>query len=97
MTIARQLAGGIVALLLGTAPCLAQQAIKIGLVLPLSGPFTPTGKQLAAGARLYMEQKGHTVRRGSGGGAVQLITIEPESGVLLGGSDPRAGGMALGY
>ena len=30
-------------------------------MLPLSGPFTPTGKQLAAGARLYMQQNGDTV------------------------------------
>jgi branched-chain amino acid transport system substrate-binding protein len=75
MTIARQLAGGIVALLLGTAPCLAQQAIKIGLVLPLSGPFTPTGKQLAAGARLYMQQNGDTVA----GRKIELI-VKDDSG-----------------
>jgi branched-chain amino acid transport system substrate-binding protein len=61
MTIARQLLGGIAAVLLGIAPCFAQQTIKIGLVVPLSGPFTPTGKQLAAGARLYMQQHGDTV------------------------------------
>jgi branched-chain amino acid transport system substrate-binding protein len=61
MTIARLLIGGLAALLLGTAPGLAQQTIKIGLLVPLSGPFTPTGKQLAAGARLYMQQNGDTV------------------------------------
>jgi gamma-glutamyltranspeptidase/glutathione hydrolase len=44
-----------------------------------------------------LEGKGHTVQRGGGGGAVQLIGIDRDSGVLLGGSDPRAGGMALGY
>lgn len=61
MTIARQLIGGLAALLLGVTPGLAQQTIKIGLVLPLSGPFMPTGKQLAAGARLYMQQNGDMV------------------------------------
>lgn len=61
MTIARQLIGGLAAVLLGIAPSFAQQTIKIGLVLPLSGPFTPTGKQLAAGARLYMQQNGDMV------------------------------------
>ena len=35
--------------------------MKIGLLVPLTGPFTPTGKQLTAGARLYMQQNGDTV------------------------------------
>ena len=61
MTIARRFVLGLVALLLGAVPCFAQQTVKIGLVLPLSGPFTPTGKQLAAGARLYMQQNGDMV------------------------------------
>jgi branched-chain amino acid transport system substrate-binding protein len=61
MTIVRQLAVGLAALLLGIAPGFAQQTVKIGLLVPLSGPFTPTGKQLAAGARLYMQQNGDTV------------------------------------
>jgi branched-chain amino acid transport system substrate-binding protein len=75
MTIARQLVGGFAALMLGIAPCLAQQPIKIGLVLPLSGPFTPTGKQLAAGARLYMQQNGDTVA----GKKIELI-IKDDTG-----------------
>jgi branched-chain amino acid transport system substrate-binding protein len=61
MTITRLFAGGLVVMLLGIPPGFAQQTVKIGLVLPLSGPFTPTGKQLAAGARLYMQQNGDTV------------------------------------
>ena len=61
MTIARLLVGGLAALLLGVAPGFAQQTVKIGFLVPLSGPFTPTGKQLAAGARLYMQQNGDTV------------------------------------
>jgi gamma-glutamyltranspeptidase/glutathione hydrolase len=32
-----------------------------------------------------------------GGGGVQLIEINRQSGVLLGGSDPRIGGIALGF
>jgi len=31
------------------------------------------------------------------GGAVQMIVRDPGSGILLGGSDPRAEGVALGY
>ncbi len=33
----------------------------------------------------------------SGGGAVQLIQLDRERGVLRGASDPRPGGMALGF
>jgi branched-chain amino acid transport system substrate-binding protein len=39
----------------------AQEAVKVGLILPMTGPFTNTGKQVAAGARLYMEQHGGAV------------------------------------
>jgi branched-chain amino acid transport system substrate-binding protein len=42
-------------------PAAAQETVKIGLILPLSGPFTSTGKQIEAAARLYMQQKGATV------------------------------------
>ena len=39
----------------------AQQPVKVGLLLPLTGPFTPTGRQIEAGARLYIQQHGDTV------------------------------------
>ena len=34
---------------------------KIGLILPMSGPFASTGKQLESAANLYMAQNGDTV------------------------------------
>ena len=34
---------------------------KVGLLAPLSGPFTSTGRQMEAGARLYMALNGITV------------------------------------
>jgi branched-chain amino acid transport system substrate-binding protein len=37
------------------------QTVKVGLILPMTGPFTSTGKQLVAGARLYMQLKGDNV------------------------------------
>ena len=46
-----------------------------------------------------LEQRGHRVCAmgdWGGGGAVQLI-MRDENGTLLGGSDPRAGGVALGF
>jgi branched-chain amino acid transport system substrate-binding protein len=45
----------------GTPPAWAQDVVKIGLIVPLTGPFTSTGKQLVAGARLYMQLHGDVV------------------------------------
>jgi branched-chain amino acid transport system substrate-binding protein len=42
-------------------PSLAQDSVKIGMLAPMTGPFASTGKQLAAGARLYMQLKGDVV------------------------------------
>src|SRR5262245_57943213 len=39
----------------------AQDRVKIGLILPMTGPFTSTGKQIDAAVRLYMQQNGQTV------------------------------------
>ena len=60
MIAVRHVAAGLIAALLAT-PSVAQQTVKIGLLVPLTGPFTPTGKQLTAGAKLYMQQHGDTV------------------------------------
>jgi len=49
---------------------------KIGLLLPLTGPFASTGKQLENAARLYIAQNGDTV----GGKKVQLI-VKDDTGV----------------
>jgi len=58
------------ALAAGAGSVLAQDGtFKIGLVVPLTGPFASTGKQLEAAARLYMAQNGNAV----GGRRVELI------------------------
>jgi branched-chain amino acid transport system substrate-binding protein len=44
-----------------SSPAHAQNAVKIGMLAPMTGPFTSTGKQLVAGARLYMQFNGETV------------------------------------
>src|SRR5438067_7607137 len=40
---------------------LAQDAVKVGLILPMTGQQTSTGKQIDAAVRLYMQQNGSTV------------------------------------
>ncbi|MFZ3005048.1 MAG: gamma-glutamyltransferase, partial [Phenylobacterium sp.] len=47
-----------------------------------------------------LEARGHSLRRfgaWGGGGAAQAIARDPVTGVLAGGSDPRAEGLALGF
>src|ERR1700690_2873582 len=62
MRILRSVAAVLVALVCAwAAPSLAQDVVKVGLLVPLTGPFTPTGKQLVAGAKLYMQIKGNVV------------------------------------
>jgi branched-chain amino acid transport system substrate-binding protein len=39
----------------------AQDTVKIGLILPMTGPFASTGRQIDAAVKLYMEQNGSTV------------------------------------
>jgi branched-chain amino acid transport system substrate-binding protein len=61
MTIARCVAGLIAAAVTIATPCFAEDVVKIGLIVPMTGPFTATGKQLVAGAKLYMQIKGDIV------------------------------------
>jgi branched-chain amino acid transport system substrate-binding protein len=56
---ARSAAGLIAALTIGTAA--AQEVVKIGLTMPMTGGFTAVGKQAVAGARLYVQQHGDQV------------------------------------
>lgn len=39
----------------------AEEAVKIGLILPITGPFASTGRQVQAGVRAYMALNGDTV------------------------------------
>jgi len=42
-------------------PGFAADPVRVGLVLPLSGPFASTGRQVEAAVRLYMQRNGDTV------------------------------------
>jgi len=64
---------GVLGAYAGTAA--AQEKFKIGLILPMTGPFASTGKQIEAAARLYIAQNGDTV----GGKKVELIVKDDTS------------------
>src|SRR5450432_3759325 len=40
---------------------LAQETVKVGLILPMTGPFASTGRQVYGAVKLYMQQNGTTV------------------------------------
>jgi branched-chain amino acid transport system substrate-binding protein len=42
-------------------PAAAQEPIKVGLILPMTGPFASTGRQVDAAVKLYLAQNGATV------------------------------------
>src|SRR2546428_11718120 len=54
-------AAGSVAAMLAFAPAHAQETVKIGLILPMTGGQASTGKQIDNAVKLYMQQNGDTV------------------------------------
>src|SRR5215467_2802087 len=55
----RLIAGAFIALT--SVNAVAEETVKVGLILPMTGPFTSTGKQVEAGARFYMQQNGASI------------------------------------
>jgi len=73
----RVLQGIVAAAAVLTAPAFAAEApLKIGLILPLTGPFASTGKQIEAACRLYIAKNGDTVA----GRKVELI-VKDDTGL----------------
>lgn len=70
----------------GEAPRARYDPLGIGLE---AGITTSTTKKL--------QRRGHRVIDGLGFGGYQAALIDPETGVLMGGSDPRKDGLALGW
>jgi branched-chain amino acid transport system substrate-binding protein len=67
----------VTALALNTGLALAQaKPFKVGLLLPMTGPFASTGRQIDNGVKLYMQQFGDTVA----GRKVQII-LKDDTGV----------------
>ena len=55
---------------------MAQDVVKIGMILPMTGPFASTGRQIEAAAKLYMQQNGSTVA----GKKIELI-VKDDAGI----------------
>ena len=84
----RNLNKSIVVAALGLATAWAAQAadLKIGLVLPMTGPFAAYGKQIQNGIKLYLAQNGDTIA----GRKVQIILKDDAPGTAGDVSKRRA-------
>jgi branched-chain amino acid transport system substrate-binding protein len=69
---------GIAVAMFGSAA--AQNTVKIGMVMPLTGTLANAGKQVVAGARLYMAEHGDTVA----GKHIELIVKDDGTSFDLG-------------
>jgi branched-chain amino acid transport system substrate-binding protein len=52
---------GMTAVMAALAPAQAQETVKIGLILPMTGGQASTGRQIDNAVKLYMQQNGNTV------------------------------------
>ncbi len=77
----------------------AQETVKIGVILPYSGPFADAANQLDAGIKLYMQQNGdkvggktiEIVRKDTGGPAPDVAKRLAQELVVRDGVDVIAG------
>ena len=46
---------------LSSSPAYAAEPLKVGLIVPMSGPFASTGRQVEAAVKLFLQQNGDTV------------------------------------
>ena len=90
----------------GMNPQLAGDAPRVrhdGSATPTGLPHEADGGTVIADADISEEvveelkRRGHVVKRGSAGGGYQGILIDTENNVLIGGSEPRKDGQAVGY
>ena len=67
----------VTAAILATAlPATAQTTVKVGLIAPMTGPQAASGRQMVAGAKLYMSVNGSKV----GDRTIELI-VKDDTGV----------------
>lgn len=67
---------GVLAVALGAMTSVQAEDIKIGVVMPMSGPFASHGKQLNNGIKLFMAEHGDTVA----GKKIQII-VKDDTGI----------------
>ena len=72
----RFLGAAVIAISIATvASASGQGAVKVGMVMPMTGPLAAAGQQVIAGARLYIKQHGDRV----GGMQIELIVRDDAS------------------
>ena len=76
----KRLSLAIVCLLCGISPVQAQEAIRIGMLVPLSGAFAQIGKDMVAGTELYLDEIG----RQAAGRKIELIIEDTEGNPTTG-------------
>ncbi len=69
-------AATLAAMVVGSLPVLAQQTVKVGLIVPMTGQQASTGRQLEGGARAFQQQFGKTVA-----GVNVEIVVKDDTGV----------------
>jgi len=76
-----------------------QQAIEAPRFRYLAGARVLMEDEMTEGVIKRLLERGHqrAAERGISMGGGQAIMIDPASGTLMGASDPRKDGMALGY
>jgi gamma-glutamyltranspeptidase/glutathione hydrolase len=64
-----------------------------------AGANVQVDSQIAPDVRAALTERGHHLVNAPGGafGGFQGILIDPKTGVLMGGSDPRKDGLAIGF
>ncbi|QBJ25442.1 ABC transporter substrate-binding protein [Haematobacter massiliensis] len=67
---------GVSAVLAGLPALAADEPLKVGLILPMTGPFASTGRQIEAAAKLYIAEHGASVA----GREVELL-VKDDAGV----------------
>jgi branched-chain amino acid transport system substrate-binding protein len=63
----------------------AQETIKIGLIVPMTGPSASTGRQQEAAAKLFIQQNGSTVA----GKKIELIVKDDTAHRIQPNASPK--------
>lgn len=66
----------LLATFVAVGPALAQETVKVGMIAPLTGPFTTTGQEMQAAAKVYLQSHGNVFS----GKKVDLI-VKDDGGV----------------